>query len=241
MGELDNTIFVFTSDNGASREGEVEGTTGYYVHLLRRDRPRRRPGPHRRDRRADHHRRTTRGAGPWRATRRSGSTRSTPTPAATRCRSSLSWPAGFAGGGELAARQYTHVTDVLPDAARAVPASTTPTERDGRRAAAARRHQLRRRCSTTPTRRRTHTEQYYEMLGHRGFYRDGWEVVTLHRPLTEFGDHEWELYDLAADPTETTRPGRRAPRAGGRAGRGVGAGGLGQPGVPARRGQRSST
>ena len=34
LGELDNTIVLFTSDNGASREGEVEGTTGYYVHLL---------------------------------------------------------------------------------------------------------------------------------------------------------------------------------------------------------------
>ena len=26
--------------------------------------------------------------------------------------------------------------------------------------------------------------QLYEQQGHRGFYRDGWEVVTLHRPLT---------------------------------------------------------
>jgi arylsulfatase len=48
----------------------------------------------------------------------------------------------------------------------------------------------------------THREQYYEQLGHRGFYRDGWEVVTLHRPLTPFSDDEWELYDLHADPNE---------------------------------------
>src|SRR5207344_1308084 len=37
LGELDNTIFIFTSDNGASREGEVCGTTAYYVHLLQGD------------------------------------------------------------------------------------------------------------------------------------------------------------------------------------------------------------
>ena len=49
-----------------------------------------------------------------------------------------------------------------------------------------------------------HTEQYYEMIGHRGYYRDGMEIVSLHLPLTEFGDHEFELYDLTADPTETT-------------------------------------
>src|SRR5690606_6755019 len=43
-----------------------------------------------------------------------------------------------------------------------------------------------------------------EMSGHRGFY-DGerWEIVTRHQPLTPFGDHEWELYDLAEDRTET--------------------------------------
>ena len=34
LGELDNTIVLFTSDNGASREGEAEGTTAYYQHLL---------------------------------------------------------------------------------------------------------------------------------------------------------------------------------------------------------------
>ena len=45
-----------------------------------------------------------------------------------------------------------------------------------------------------------------------------WEVVTRHEPLTEFGDHEWELYDLAEDRTEIARPRRRAARAGGRAG-----------------------
>ena len=37
MGELDNTIFLFISDNGASREGEATGTTAYYVHLLQGD------------------------------------------------------------------------------------------------------------------------------------------------------------------------------------------------------------
>ena len=35
---------------------------------------------------------------------------------------------------------------------------------------------LRRRRRT----RRPRTEQFYEMVGHRGYYRDGWEVVTLH-------------------------------------------------------------
>ena len=53
------------------------------------------------------------------------------------------------------------------------------------------------------------TEAVYEMIGHRGFYRDGWEVVTLHRPWTAFDDSEWELYDLTTDRDRAARPGRR--------------------------------
>ncbi len=40
------------------------------------------------------------------------------------------------------------------------------------------------------------------MNGHRGYYEDGWEIVTLHQPLTPFDDAEWELYDLTTDPIE---------------------------------------
>ncbi len=37
LGERDNTIVIFLSDNGGSREGEVTGTSSYYVHLLQGD------------------------------------------------------------------------------------------------------------------------------------------------------------------------------------------------------------
>ena len=87
MGELDNTIVIFTSDNGASREGEVVGTTAYCVAPPRRATTSTPTSPASTSSAARRPRRTTRGAGPWRATRRSASTRSTPTPAATRCRS----------------------------------------------------------------------------------------------------------------------------------------------------------
>ena len=49
----------------------------------------------------------------------------------------------------------------------------------------------------------THPEQYYEQVGHRGYYRDGWSAVTCHQPRTSFRDEQWELYDLRIDPTET--------------------------------------
>jgi arylsulfatase len=48
-----------------------------------------------------------------------------------------------------------------------------------------------------------HSTQYTETGGNRGYFRDRWKIVTNHRPGAEFDDTEWELYDLAQDPTET--------------------------------------
>ena len=44
--------------------------------------------------------------------------------------------------------------------------------------------------------------QYYEMMGHRAIYADGWKAVTRHQPGVPFEDDDWELYHLAADRSE---------------------------------------
>jgi arylsulfatase len=41
-----------------------------------------------------------------------------------------------------------------------------------------------------------------ENEGHRAFRRDGWEAVTRHVPRTSFTEEQWELFDMAADPTQ---------------------------------------
>ena len=46
------------------------------------------------------------------------------------------------------------------------------------------------------------TSQYFEMLGHRGIWHNGWKAVTWHRPGTPFDADEWELYHLAEDFNE---------------------------------------
>ncbi len=46
--------------------------------------------------------------------------------------------------------------------------------------------------------------QYFEMMGHRAVYADGWKAVTRHQPGVSFDDDEWELYDLEADRSECT-------------------------------------
>ena len=200
LGELDNTIFVFTSDNGASREGEVVGTSAYYVHLLQGDdletdleRFDLIGGP----RTTPHYPRGWAMAGntPFRLykinTHRGG--HSVPLV--------VHWPAGLAGDtAEPFRRQYAFVTDLLPTLLELVGVAR-PDVRNGAK--------LKPLAGSSlvpilrdPDAPSVHPEQHYEMHGHRGMYRDGWEAVTLHQPMTPFDDSEWELYHLQEDPTE---------------------------------------
>ncbi len=198
LGELDNTIFVFTSDNGASREGEVAGTTAYYVHLLQGD-----------DIEADLARIDEIGGPTTTPHYPRGWSMASNTPFRLYKINThqgghsvpfiVSWPDGLGAAGEYR-RQYQHVTDLLPTfleivgvdrpAARyGVPlvdvqgASFTSVLAD----------------ADAPS---THHEHVVEMNGHRGYYRDGWHAVTLHHGMTSFVDEQWELYHLDEDPTE---------------------------------------
>jgi arylsulfatase len=199
MGELDNTVVIFTSDNGASREGERVGTSAYYVHLLAGDdidadsaRLDQIGGPQT----TPHYPRgwAMLGNTPWRLYKINTHAGGHTVPFV------CSWPARWAHLADEVRGQYAHVTDVLPTLLDVI-GIHRPEQRHG--------HALRPVAGTSlraviddgdaPTR---HTEQLYEMNGHRGFYRDGWEVVTLHQPLTPFDDDEWELYHLDTDPNE---------------------------------------
>jgi hypothetical protein len=44
--------------------------------------------------------------------------------------------------------------------------------------------------------------QYYEMMGHRAIYSDGWKAVTRHTPGVAYDDDDWELYHVAVDRSE---------------------------------------
>ncbi len=44
--------------------------------------------------------------------------------------------------------------------------------------------------------------QYFEMFGHRGIWHNGWKAVAWHRPGSAFDDDRWELFDLTTDFNE---------------------------------------
>jgi len=206
MGEWHNTIVVFTSDNGGSREGQSIGTSAYFRTLVGQ----------------------TRDTG-WdtvehditRIDEMGGPTTLPHYPMGWSMVSNTPfrlykinthqgghqvpfiahWPAGLGEHHGEIRTQYQHVTDLMPTLAEMVGievpsikhglplpapagASFAPSLADG----------------DAPT---THTEQYYEMIGHRGFYRDGWSAVTCHQPQTPFTGEQWELHNLRTDPTES--------------------------------------
>jgi len=204
MGEWENTILVFLSDNGASREGESAGTTNYFGHLGFGDPLDRIPldlarlddigGPQT----MTHYPRGWAMASntPFRLYKKNTHAGGHQIPCV------WSWPRGLTSAAGDIRTQYGHCIDVLPtvlDLAGIV----MPSSRNGEPLKPVNGASLAG-VLLDAHHGEVREEQYYELEGHRGFYRDGWEVVTNRKPRTPFADSDWELYDLRHDPTETT-------------------------------------
>lgn len=204
LGELDNTIVIFTSDNGASADGYTRGSLDYVMMGSLRRTPLEEIGP------LDYARQDLIGGPqvlnhypqgwamvsntPFRLYKMTAFAGGHQVPFI------ISWPAEGTARGAIR-RQYTHVTDVLPTlleltglaalstrhGAPVMPmagASLAATMDDADAAA-------------------THGDQYYEVSGHRAYYeREGWEAVTHHRLGKPFDDGEWRLYHVETDPTQ---------------------------------------
>jgi arylsulfatase A-like enzyme len=221
IGELDNTIIMVISDNGASAEGGVSGSfnemlffnhvpESFEQNLAKIDDL---GGP------------TSYNHYPWgwtwagntpfrrwkRETYRGGATDPF----------ILSWPAGMAARGEVRT-QYAHAIDMVPtvlDALGVEPPEAVRGVKQSPIEGVSFAHTF-----DAPDAATNHDTQYFEMFGHRSIHHDGWRAVcpwpapsfteaaqlgrTLGDPITpevlDRLDREgWELYDIADDPTES--------------------------------------
>jgi arylsulfatase A-like enzyme len=113
----------------------------------------------------------------------------------------ISWPAGVAAHGEFR-HQYVHAVDIVPtlydllgiEAPGAIKGyPQTPLEGESFAA------------SLTDPGAAERETQFYSMLGMRALYHQGWLATTLHPPISgwsEFDKDQWELYHLAEDRTQ---------------------------------------
>ncbi|HXA59729.1 MAG TPA: arylsulfatase [Streptosporangiaceae bacterium] len=114
----------------------------------------------------------------------------------------ISWPAGIPARGEVR-DQYHHAVDLVPtlldclgvEAPEAVNGySQIPLQGVSMRYSFD--------AATIPTAKPT---QFYSMLGTRGIWHDGWKAVTTHPAISgwsHFNEDTWELYNTATDRAE---------------------------------------
>ncbi|SDT26047.1 arylsulfatase [Microlunatus soli] len=115
----------------------------------------------------------------------------------------IHWPKGIRAKGEIR-HQYHHATDIVPTilevAGLEMPAVYRGVDQQPV-AGVSMRYSFDQ--ADAPTRKKV---QYYNMLGTRGVWKDGWKAAATHAPITgkgHFDQDKWELYHVDEDRSES--------------------------------------
>ncbi len=199
LGQLDDTIIVLLSDNGASQEGGPFGVLHemkFFNFILETpDEAVARiddiGGPH------------SHANYPW-GWAQAGNTpfrwyKQNTHEGGVHVPFVVHWPNGDLGAGGVR-HQYHYVNDVAPTIYELVGVTPPDVYRGYEQmpvTGTSMAYTLRE--GDEPSRK---TVQFFEMIGHRAIYADGWKAVTRHIKGVPFDDDTWELYDLRVDASE---------------------------------------
>ena len=114
----------------------------------------------------------------------------------------ISWPSVLGHGGELR-HQYHHAIDLVPTMLDLL-AVTSPDAIKGYVQARFDGVSMRY-CFDDPSAPSARTTQFFSMLGSRGIWHDGWKAVTTHPTISgwsHFNEDTWELYHTDVDRSE---------------------------------------
>jgi len=124
------------------------------------------------------------------------------------------WPKGIKAKGELRS-QFHHVTDIAPTVLEAAglpfPTSVNGTAQKPFEGVSMTY------TFTDAAARTRHITQYFEILGNRGIYHDGWFARTIHKapweakPRAALDQDKWELFDTRTDFSLANELGAKNP------------------------------
>ena len=111
----------------------------------------------------------------------------------------IHWPKRIDGGGGIR-HQFCHVTDITPTVL-GVTGIDVPATLGGHEQIPLHGQSLAYTWNEPDAATKRNT-QYFEQMGHRGLWSDGWKAVTYHNKGDSFDEEEWGLYHLDEDFSE---------------------------------------
>ena len=198
VGQLENTVFILLSDNGASQEGQSHGSVNTTFYENRQEES------------LDYNLARIDDIGTARAQNNYplgwATVANTPLKrykqnthaGGVRDPLIISWPRGIREHGAVRT-QFHHVIDIAPTILDVLDVEAPDVLRGIEQMPLHGTSMVYTFAGDGPTRK---SAQYFEMFGHRAIWADGWKAVAYHVRDSEYDDDVWELYHLDEDFSE---------------------------------------